>query len=117
MRPGREHDVTFARTHSDLLSALGEFAGAGHTVLADLGYEGERGRLTCLHKASKHYDLGIAERSFSRVHAYVRARAEQGNAWLGNYRALQKVTLCPWRIGVITAAVLVVLHLEYDRTT
>ncbi len=47
----------------------------------------------------------------------MRARAEQGNAWLKNYRALQKVTLCPQRIGAIAAAVLVLLHLEHDRTT
>ena len=47
MRPGREHDVTCARTHAGLLPALVEFSGAGHTVLADLGYEGERDRLAC----------------------------------------------------------------------
>lgn len=117
VRPGREHDTSCARTHPDLLPALVEFAGAGHPVLTDLGYEGERPRLTCPHKAARDRDLGVAERSFNRVHAYIRARAEQGNAWLKNYRALQKVTLCPWRIGVIIAAVLVILHLEHDRTT
>ncbi|WP_432501813.1 transposase family protein [Kineococcus arenarius] len=117
VRPGREHDTSCARTHADLLPALVEFGGAEHTVLADLGYEGERSRLTCPHKVPKNRDLSIGERSFNRVHAYVRARAEQGNAWLKNYRALQKVSLCPWRIGVITAAVLVVLHLEHERTT
>ncbi|WP_380159722.1 transposase family protein [Kineococcus sp. R86509] len=106
-----------ARTHPGLLPALVGFADAGHPVLADLGYEGERTRLTCPHKVTRDRDLDVAERSFNRVHAYVRARAEQGNAWLKNYRVLQKVTLCPWRIGSITAAVLVVLHLEHDRTT
>lgn len=35
------------------------------------------------------------------------ARAEQGNVWLKNYRVLRKVTLGPWRIGTVTAAVLV----------
>ena len=117
VRPGREHDTSCARTHPDLLPALVGFAGAGHPVLADLGYEGERTRLTCPHKGTRDRDLDVSERSFNRVHAYVRARAEQGNAWLKNYRALQKVTLCPWRIGAIAAAVLVVLHLEHDRTT
>jgi hypothetical protein len=117
VRPGREHDVTCARTNTDLLPALVEFTDAGHTVLADLGYEGERTRLTCPRKITKSRDLNVEERSFNRIHAYIRARAEQGNAWLKNYRVLQKVTLCPWRIGVITAAVLVVLHLEHDRTT
>ncbi|WP_432489437.1 transposase family protein [Kineococcus sp. SYSU DK018] len=117
VRPGREHDVTCARTHLDLLPALVEFSDAGHTVLADLGYEGERARLTCPHKVTTNRDLDVDQRSFNRVHAHLRARAEQGNAWLKNYRALQKVTLCPWRVGVIAAAILVVLHLEHDRTT
>jgi hypothetical protein len=117
VRPGREHDTTCARTHPDLLNALDEFTAADHKVLADLGYEGERDRLICPNKQPKDGDLTVSERSFNRVHAHVRARAEQGNARLKNYRVLQKVTLCPWRIGAITAAVLVVLHLEHDRTT
>ena len=110
---------TCARGHADLLPALAEFAGSRHAVLADLGHEGERARLTRPHKVSRNRDLGIAERSFNRVHAYVRARAraEQGRAWLKNHRALQKVTLCPWRIGAVTAAVLVILHLEHNRIT
>ncbi len=117
VRPGREHDTTCARTHLHLLPALEEFSDAGHKVLADLGYEGERDKLTCPHKQPKDRELTVDERGFNLAHAHIRARAEQGNAWLKNYKALQKVTLCPWRIGAITAAVLVVLHLEHDRTT
>ncbi|OLM00393.1 hypothetical protein Ae406Ps2_4544c [Pseudonocardia sp. Ae406_Ps2] len=30
---------------------------------------------------------------------------------------MRRVTLCPWRTGAITAAALVLLHTEYDRTT
>ena len=33
------------------------------------------------------------------------------------FKALRRVRLCPWRIGAITAAALVLLHTEYDRTT
>ena len=33
---------------------------------------------------------------------------------LTSYR---RVSLCPWRIGAITAAALVLLHIEHDRTT
>ncbi len=117
VRPGREHDIACARTHADLLDALVEFADAGHTVMADLDYEGERTRLTCPHKLSKDRDLDVVERTLNRVHAHVRARAEQGNAWLKNYRAMWRVTLHPQRIGAIAAAVLILLHLEHDRTT
>jgi hypothetical protein len=31
--------------------------------------------------------------------------------------ALRNVSLCPWKIGKIVAAGLVLLHLEHDRTT
>jgi hypothetical protein len=34
-----------------------------------------------------------------------------------NLEGLRRVTLCPWRIGAITAAALVLLHIEHDRTT
>lgn len=117
VRPGREHDTTCARNHHDLLPALNEFIATGRRVFADLGYEGERHHLTCPHKTPNGRILSEDERQFNLVHAHIRARAEQGNAWLKNYRALRKVTLCPWRIGVIAAAVLVLLHLEHDRTT
>jgi hypothetical protein len=33
------------------------------------------------------------------------------------FRALRNVSLCPWKIGVIVAAALVILHIEHDRTT
>jgi hypothetical protein len=32
-------------------------------------------------------------------------------------KALRRVSLCPWRIGAITAAALVLLHHMHDRTT
>jgi hypothetical protein len=39
--PGREYDTICTGGHFDLLPTLAEFTGAGHEVLADLGYEGE----------------------------------------------------------------------------
>jgi hypothetical protein len=44
VRPGREHDTTCARTHDGLLDALTDWTDPEHTVLADLGYEGENTR-------------------------------------------------------------------------
>ena len=44
--------------------------------------------------------------------------AERGNSLLKTtFKALRRVGLCPWRIGAITAAALILLHTEYDRTT
>jgi len=47
VRPGREHDVTCARAHPELLSVLDTWSDDDRTVLADLGYEGENDRLVC----------------------------------------------------------------------
>jgi hypothetical protein len=33
------------------------------------------------------------------------------------FKALRNISLCPWRIGTIVAAALVILHIEHDRTT
>jgi hypothetical protein len=38
------------------------------------------------------------------------------NYLIDNAGALRRVSLCPWRIGAITAAALVLLHHEHDRT-
>ncbi len=47
-----------------------------------------------------------------------RALAERGNSLLKTtFKALRRVSLGPWRIGAITAAALVLLHFEHDRTT
>jgi hypothetical protein len=43
-RPGREHDTTGAHPHA--LPRLREWTDAHHAVLANLGYERERRRLT-----------------------------------------------------------------------
>ena len=42
--------------------------------------------------------------------------AERANALLKEtFAALQKISLDPWRIGAITKAALVLLHLEHHR--
>lgn len=46
------------------------------------------------------------------------ALVERGNSLLKTtLRDLRQVSLCPWRIGAITAAALILLHHEHDRTT
>jgi hypothetical protein len=52
------------------------------------------------------------------LHSATRALAERGNSLLKTtFKALRRVSLCPWRIGAITVAALVLLHTEHDRTT
>jgi hypothetical protein len=33
-----------------------------------------------------------------------------------SFTALRNISLCPWRIGAIVAAALVILHVEHGRT-
>jgi hypothetical protein len=121
VRPGREHDVTCARTHADLLPALDIWTDTGRVVLADLGYEGENQRLVCpIKKPSKTGGeaLTVEQRTINMLHSATRAIAERGNSLLKTtFKALRRVSLCPWRIGAITAAALVLLHHEHGRTT
>jgi len=51
------------------------------------------------------------ERTVNVLHAATRALAERGNSLLKTtFKALRRISLCPWRIGAITAAALVLLH-------
>jgi DDE superfamily endonuclease len=118
VRPGREHDTTALRAHAEALPLLAEWTDAEHAALADLGYEGERAALTTPIKHSAERRLTADERCVNLLHAAVRAPAERGNSLLKtSFKALRRVSLCPWRIGAITAAALVLLHHMHDRTT
>jgi DDE superfamily endonuclease len=118
VRPGREHDTTALRTHAEVLPLLAEWTDADHAALADLGYEGERAALTTPIKRSTDAPLTDDQRTVNLLHAATRAPAERGNSLLKTtFKALRRVSLCPWRIGAITAAALVLLHHQHGRTT
>lgn len=118
VRPGREHDTTCARSHDGLLDALTRWTDDGHAVLADLGYEGENTRLSCPIKNTRGTALTTDQRTVNALHSATRALAERGNSLLKTtFKALRRVSLCPRRIGAITAAALVLLHHQHNRTT
>jgi len=118
VRPGREHDTTALRTHPEALPLLAEWNDAEHAALGDLGYEGERDALTTPVKTPAGRRLTDDERCLNVLHAATRAPAERGNSLLKTtFKALRRVSLCPWRIGAITAAALVLLHHMHNRTT
>ncbi len=117
VRPGREHDTTALRSHPEALPLLAEWTDEAHAVLADLGYEGERAALTTPIKKTTEAPLTDDQRTVNLLHAATRAPAERGNSLLKTtFKALRRVSLCPWRIGAITAA-LVLLHHQHGRTT
>ncbi len=118
VRPGREHDTTALRAHPEALPLLVEWTDETHAVLADLGYEGERSALTTPIKHGAGRRLTDDQRTVNLLHAATRAPAERGNSLLKTtFKALRRVSLCPWRIGAITAAALVLLHHQHGRTT
>jgi hypothetical protein len=56
--------------------------------------------------------------TYNKVHNGIRAIGERGNSLLKmTFKALRNVSLCPWKIGKIVAAALVLLHFDHDRTT
>ena len=117
VRPGREHDTTALRTHTELLPALAA-AGADLRTLGDLGYEGESDTITVAFKKPKHGRLSAVQKQFNKAHNGLRAIGERGNSLLKmTFRTLRNVSLDPWRIGKIVAAALVLLHVDHGRTT
>jgi DDE superfamily endonuclease len=117
VRPGCEHDTTALRAHAEVQPLLAEWPDEAHAVLADLGYEGERTTLTTSIKYTAGRRLTTEQRT-DLLHAATCGPAERGNSLLKTtFKALRRVSPCPWRIGAITAAVLVLLHHQHGRTT
>lgn len=116
VRPGREHDMTCARTHG-LLTTLDAAAADGLVPIADTGYEGAPSSFRLPHKKPTGGELTPAQRQFNKVIGAIRALAEKANADLKTrFKALRHVSLSPQRIGDITAAALAIFHFEKGRT-
>lgn len=118
VRPGREHDITAARTH-DLIEPLTALALDGLPTLADLGYEGEPDAFVLPIKKSKDYELTADQKTYNvKLQRGTRGRGERAHALLiMRFRALRRITLCPWTIGHVMSAALVLLSHEHDRLT
>ena len=67
-----------------------------------------------MHVPVKHQPdrrLHVDNRTYHLITA-LRAPTERANALLGRWRALDRVTVCPQRIGAIAAAALVLTSLD-----
>jgi hypothetical protein len=103
VRPGREHDITCARTHG-VIDAL---AAAGDTVtgIADLGYEGAADVLRVPIKKTSSRALTDDQKTYNKLVRGVRSIGERANALLiMRFNTLRRISLDPWRIGAITRA-------------
>jgi hypothetical protein len=118
VRPGREHDTTAARADPDLLSQITAWVHDGQLGLADLGYEGEAEILRIPIKKPTGGELTADQQAYNAVHGALRCLGERANSLLKtSFKALRRWRGCPWRIGDIVAAALVLLHHEHHRTT
>ena len=118
VRPGREHDTTALREHPELLPALATWIAENRPALGDLGYEGEADTITVAFKKPKDSQLTEEQKTHNKAHNGKRAIGERGNSLLKmTFKALRNISLCPWRIGKIVAAALVLLHIDHARTT
>jgi hypothetical protein len=117
MRPGREHDTTCAKAAPGLLPALALHENEYHIpTLTDLGYLNLSPAIRHPFKKPKGGQLTEAQTTYNKVIRDVHGVAERANALLKEtFAALQMVSLSPERIGAITKAVLVLLHLEHGR--
>ena len=117
VRPGREHDTTCAKAAEDLLPALALYeAEYGMPTLTDLGYVNLSTAIRHPHKKPKGGKLTEEQTTYNKVIRGVHGVAERANALLKEtFAALQRVSLDPARIGAITKAALVLLHLEHHR--
>ncbi len=87
-------------------------------TLADLGYEGEATTVRIPIKKPPAGRLTDDQKTTNLIHAHLRSQAERANSLLKTtFKALRRVSLCPWRIGAVVAAALVLLHHEHGRTT
>ncbi len=116
MRPGREHDTTCIRQHN-VLPVIAT-AAAHLPCLADLGYEGEATTVRIPIKQPADGRLTDDQKTANLIHAHLRSQAERATSLLKTtFKALRRISLCPWRIVAIVAAALVLLHHEHGRTT
>ena len=103
VRPGSTHDLTAAREL--VLPALYPHAARGLPILADKGYIGAGiGVHTPVRRPAGGAVLHRDTRCYNYLITDLRAPTERAHALLGYWRALERITVCPQRIGTIVAA-------------
>ena len=107
--PGSTHDITAARVFA--LPALHPAAAAGIPTLTDAGYQGAGAGIW--HPLRLPANPHVDDVTRNKLLTGLRSVAERGNALLKKtWPALQTITLDPHRLTEITAAALVLLHLQ-----
>lgn len=116
VRPGREHDTSCARAAAGLVDGLENLWHHNILTLVDLGYIGVCDFFRAPVKKPQWRKLNLKEVIYNRVFRAIHGIGERANSLLKTtFKALRRVSLDPWRIGDITRAALVLLHLEHNR--
>jgi DDE superfamily endonuclease len=110
VRPGSTHDLVAAR--EQVLPAVYPHAARDLPILSDKGYTGAGVGVHVPIKEQPGGKLHVDNQSYNALVTALRAPTERGNALLGHWRALDRVTICPQRIGAIVAAALVLTSLD-----
>jgi hypothetical protein len=119
--PGGTHnDLAAAREHH-LISPLSAAAARGLVTLADKAYQAAGiGILTPIkglpgNHPLRGHPLNPSQQAYNLLHTCLRGLGERAMAMLKTrWRALQRVTLSPSRIGAITQAALVLTQQEHQ---
>jgi len=112
--PGHLHDLTVARD-AGVIGALNWAASRlDLPTLADSGYDGAgQGIKTPIKQPAGGQVLAPDNEAYNTLHRATRCLGERGFALLtGRWRALQRVTISPRRIGELAQAALVLTRIE-----
>jgi hypothetical protein len=110
VEPGSTHDLAAAGRTGFLGALYAAAALLGLPALADKGYDGAGAGI---HTPTKGSGLHPDNATRNELINCLRAPAERGNALLKmRWKALRRIRLCPWRIGAIAKAALVLTTAE-----
>lgn len=112
--PGHRHDLTCARTVGVLGALYWSASQLGLPTLADSGYAGTgQGVHTPIKQPGNGQVLAPDNQTYNALLRAVRCRGERGFALLtSRWRALQRITASPSRIGDYVKAALVLTRIE-----
>jgi hypothetical protein len=112
--PGHRHDLTVARDAGVTGPLNWAASQLGLPTLADSGYESAgHGIKTPIKQPTGGQILALDSQAYNALHRATRCRGERGFALLtGRWRALQRITVSPSRIGELAQAALVLTRIE-----
>jgi DDE superfamily endonuclease len=112
--PGHQHDLAVARDAGVIAALNWAAAQLDLPTLADSGYEGAgQGIKTPIKQPADGHNLAPDNQAYNTLLRSTRCLGERGFALLtGRWRALQRITVSPRRIGGLAQAALVLTRIE-----